>query len=187
MKPILKEFPDRIESDRLYIRPCMPGDGKTVHDAITNSKTELQEWLPFAMQDSTEDDTEAGIRKAYASFIEREDFRLHIYRKADDMFIGSTGLHRIDWDLPKFEIGYWIDTRQRKKGYMTEAVEALTAFAFDYYGANRVEIRCDPANENSRHIPEKLGFTLEGILRNSSLSADGLSLRDTCVYAKIAN
>jgi RimJ/RimL family protein N-acetyltransferase len=186
VNPILREFPGRIESERLYLRPCQPGDGKSVHRAISNSRAEFKAWLPFANSDSTEEETEIGVRKSYARFIDREDIRLHIYRKEDDVFIGSTGLHRIDWDIPKFEIGYWIDTRYSKNGYMTEAVEVLTAFAFDYYAAKRVEIRCDPANENSRHIPEKLGFTLEGILRNSSMSADGLSLRDTCVFAKIS-
>jgi RimJ/RimL family protein N-acetyltransferase len=185
MNPILKEFPDRIESERLYIRPCLPGDGKAVHEAIIHSKEELKQWLPFANHDSTEEEAEAEVRKSYAKFIERENFRLHIYRKEDDAFIGSTGLHRIDWDLPKFEIGYWIDTRYSKNGYITEAVEALTNFAFGFYGAKRVEIRCDPANVNSRRIPERLGFTLEGILRNSSIGADGKSVRDTCVYAKI--
>ncbi|MDQ0219066.1 N-acetyltransferase [Peribacillus cavernae] len=185
MNPILKEFPDRIESERLYIRACQPGDGKAVHEAITYSKEELKKWLPFANQDSTEEETEAGVRKSYAKFIERENFRLHIYRKEDDILVGSTGLHRIDWGLPKFEIGYWVDTRYSKKGYITEAVETLTEFAFDYYEAKRVEIRCDPANENSRRIPEKLGFTLEGVLQNSSMSADGNDIRNTCVFAKV--
>ncbi|RFU65610.1 GNAT family N-acetyltransferase [Peribacillus glennii] len=185
MNPILKEFPEMIETERLYIRPCKPGDGKAVHDAIIHSKEELRQWLPFANHDSTEDETEINIRKAFARFIEREDIRLHIYRKEGDVFIGSTGLHRIDWDLPKFEIGYWADARYSNKGYISEATQALTTFAFDFYGAKRVEIRCDPDNINSRRIPEKLGFTLEGILRKSSLSADGHRLRDTCVFAKI--
>ncbi|PLS15392.1 GNAT family N-acetyltransferase [Bacillus sp. M6-12] len=184
MNPIIQSFPEKIESARLYIRPCLPGDGAAVHDALVHSRAELMEWLPFAQKESTLDEVEEGIRKSYAKFILREDFRLHIYRKSDDVFIGSTGLHRIDWDIPKFEIGYWIDSRYAIKGYVTEAVDALTGFAFDFYGANRVEIRCDSKNVRSKLVAERLGFDLEAVMRNDSRSADGKELRDTCVYAR---
>ncbi|OIK13638.1 GNAT family N-acetyltransferase [Bacillus sp. MUM 13] len=184
MNAILREFPEKIETDRLYIRPCQPGDGQAVHAAITASLSELAPWLAFATRFQTLEETEENVIKSYAQFLLKEDIRLHIYRKEDHVFIGSTGLHRINWQLPKFEIGYWIDSRYGKKGYMTEAAEALTAFAFDYYGANRVEIRCDPNNISSRRIAEKLGYPLEGILRNEGLTADGKNLRDTCIYAK---
>ncbi|GLB58072.1 GNAT family N-acetyltransferase [Cytobacillus sp. NCCP-133] len=187
MKSVLTDFPEKIETARLYMRPAMPGDGKIVHEAIKASIIELKKWLPFAQIEQSAEDVEAGIRRSYAQFILREDFRIHIYRKEDDVFVGSTGLHRIDWDVRKFEIGYWGDSRQQKKGYITEAVEGLTKFAFKCFHANRVEIRCDPRNVNSSKIAEKLGFNLEGILVNDSLSADGKKLRDTCVYAKTNN
>jgi hypothetical protein len=48
MKPILIDFPEKIESERLSIRPCMPGDGPLVYESIQASLKELQEWLPFA-------------------------------------------------------------------------------------------------------------------------------------------
>ncbi|WP_028391620.1 GNAT family N-acetyltransferase [Bacillus cihuensis] len=185
MKAILKDFPERIETERLYMRPCRPGDGYEVHRAILHSRDQLKEWLPFAIHEPVLENIEENIRSAYADFILKEDIRLHIYRKKDDAFIGSTGLHRINWNVPKFEIGYWIDTRHSKQGYITESVCALTDFAFDYYQAKRVEIRCDPSNLNSRRIPEKLGFILEAILRNDSISVDGKSVRDTCVFSKI--
>ncbi|WP_026584689.1 GNAT family N-acetyltransferase [Bacillus sp. J33] len=185
MKPILIDFPEKIETARLYMRPAMPGDGKIVHEAIIASIDELKKWLPFAQKEQSEEDVEAGLRKSYGQFILREDFRIHIYRKEDDAFVGSTGLHRIDWDVRKFEIGYWGDSRYQKNGYIAEAAEGLTKFAFEHFDANRIEIRCDPKNVNSSKIPERLGFQLEGILVNDSLSADGTELRDTCVYAKV--
>ncbi|UYY97198.1 GNAT family N-acetyltransferase [Peribacillus frigoritolerans] len=187
MKAILMDFPEKIETPRLYLRPCQPGDGLDLYEAIVHSNPELKQWLPFAHQDVSLETSEQNVLKAFADFILKEDIRLHIYRKEDDQFIGSTGLHRINWDIPKFEIGYWIDTRFSKLGYITETVEKLTKFAFYHYGAKRVEIRCDPNNIASKRIPEKLGFTLEGILRNDCLSADGMEVRDTSIYAKTTN
>ncbi|MFD2679582.1 GNAT family N-acetyltransferase [Bacillus seohaeanensis] len=184
-KPTLLNFPEKIESERLYIRPCLPGDGKIVHEAIVRSKEQLKMWLPFAKEERTVDEVEDGIRQSYAEFIKRTDFRLHIFLKETDEFIGSTGFHRVDWEIPKVEIGYWLDTRHTRKGYMREVVQTLTTFAFDTLQVNRVEIRCDEKNIASRRIPEKLGYVLEGTLRNDDVSVSGPELRNTCIYAVI--
>lgn len=68
---------------------------------------------------------------------------------------------------------------------MTEAIHELTHFAMVDLKARRLEIRCESTNTKSRTIPEKLGYELEGILRNEDFSADGKRLTDTCIYAKI--
>lgn len=182
MKPILLDFPPRIETDRLYLRPCLPGDGKLVLDSIQHSLQELQDWL-LAHKQQTYEEIEENIRRSYAKFILREDIRLHIFLKETDTFIGSTGLHKINWDVRIFEIGYWCDSRFAGCGYITESTKGLVQFAKDVLKANRIEIRCDPLNTKSRNIPEKLGFTLEGIQRKDCMSADGSTLRDTCVFA----
>jgi RimJ/RimL family protein N-acetyltransferase len=185
MKPILIDFPEEFYTERLSIRKPMPGDGKAVYEAMQASLNELKLWMPWANKNQTEEDVEGSIRDAHAKFLTRVDLRLHIFHKETGEFIGSSGLHRINWDVPKFEIGYWIDTRSCGKGYMTEAAKGITDFAFNELNAKRVEIRCDSENVRSRAIPEKLKYTLEGILKNDDISVDGTELRDTCVYAKI--
>jgi RimJ/RimL family protein N-acetyltransferase len=186
MKPILLDFPTEFTTDRLLIRMPMPGDGKAMFEALNASITELKPWLPFAHIDQTEEDVEVNIREAHLKFLKREDLRLLVFLKETGELIASSGLHRIDWDIPKFEIGYWIDTRHSGKGYVTEAVQGITDFAVNELKARRVEIRCDTRNKKSSAIPEKLGFTLEGVLRNDSLEMGSTTeLRDTCVYAKV--
>lgn len=184
MNPILKEFAAEFETERLLIRMPKPGDGKAVYGAIQASLPELKPWMPFANIEQTEEDVEANIREAYAKFIKREDLRLLVFDKESGTLIASSGLHRINWSVPKFEIGYWIDSRYSGKGYMTEAVQGIIHFAVSELSAKRIEIRCDSRNVKSRAVPERLGFTLEGILRNDDLSVNG-ELRDTCVFAKI--
>ncbi|KAB7705981.1 GNAT family N-acetyltransferase [Bacillus aerolatus] len=185
MKPILLEFPTEFYSKRLQIRLPKPGDGRAIHEAIEASREELKMWLPFAWQVQTEKEMEANVREAHAKFLTREDLRYHIFLKDTGEFVASSGLHRINWVVPKFEIGYWIDTRFSGQGYMTEAVKAITGFAFNELNARRVEIRCDEKNSKSRAIPEKLGFHLDGILFHDDLSIDGKEVRNTCIYSKI--
>lgn len=185
MEPILLDLPERIEGERVYIRPCLPGDGKVVYEAVTRSLDELKVWMPWAHFDQSVEDAEKRVREAYARFILREDFRLHYFRKSDDAFLGSGGYPRLNWKTMCFEIGYWIDTKFTGQGYATETAKLLEDFAFSFLNANRVEIRVDTRNHASRKIPEKLGFQLEGILRHDSYAADSSDLKDTCVYAKI--
>ncbi|GAB3791176.1 GNAT family N-acetyltransferase [Virgibacillus kimchii] len=184
-KAILKDFPNEFYTERLWIRLPLPGDGEAVHEAKQASRNELKQWLAFAQHDESLEDTEANVREAHAAFLKRTDLRLHIFHRETKTFIGCTGLHAIDWEVPKFEIGYWIDSRQTGKGYITEAVEGLTNFAFQTLHASRLEIRCDAKNKKSRAIPERLQYTLEGTLQNDSIQIGGNELRDTCVYAKI--
>jgi len=185
MNPVLLDFPSEFYTERLFIRMPMPGDGQVVFQAINESIKDLRPWMAFARKDQTEEEVEINIRKSYTEFLQREDLRLHIFLKETGEFIGSSGLHRINWSVPKFEIGYWINSRFSKKGYMKEAVEGIANFSLEELGAKRLEIRCDPRNTRSRAIPEKLGFKLEGILENDKVSADGATLRDTCIYARV--
>ncbi|MCR6109707.1 GNAT family N-acetyltransferase [Bacillus sp. A301a_S52] len=185
MNPILLDFPNEMTSDRLIIRLPQYGDGQAVHEAIAASD-ELKKWLPFANKEQTPEEVEINVREAHINFLKREDLRLHIFEKETGQFIGCSGLHRIDWEVPKVEIGYWLDSRYTGKGYMTEAVERITQFAFQELKAKRVEIRCDVKNEKSRAVPERLNFELEGIIRNDEWSMDGENLRDTCLFAKVS-
>lgn len=184
MNPILLDFPTEFTTKRLLLRAPKAGDGKAVNEAIIASLPELKQWMPFAQKEPTLEETEQNIREAVAQFILREDLRILIFDRQSDQFIGSTGLHRMNWKVRSFEIGYWIDTRYSGQGYITEAVEGLINFATSELKARRIEIRCDTRNERSRKIPNKLGFTLEGTFRSDDMSVDGKNVRDTFIFAK---
>ncbi|BCB03604.1 GNAT family N-acetyltransferase [Bacillus sp. KH172YL63] len=186
MNPVLLDIPEIIETERLVLRMPKPGDGTVVNGAIKASINELRPWLGFVQEEPSVEDTETNTVEAHANFLTRASLRYLIFKKGTNEFIGSTGFHNIDWNVPKFEVGYWIDTRMGGHGYMVEAVGKLTEFALSELKGKRVEIRCESTNMKSRAIPEKLGYELEGILRNEDLSVDNERLTDTCVYGRIS-
>ncbi|WP_088068015.1 GNAT family N-acetyltransferase [Gottfriedia luciferensis] len=186
MNPILLDVPLQIETDRLILRAPLPaGEGNIVHQAIKDSFNELKQWLVLFQSIPTVEETEILLRNAHIEFLKRESFRYLIYHKGTNDFIGTTSLHRINWEVSKCEIGYWINSQFSGNGYMNEAVSGIINFGFQLLKFRRIEIRCESKNTKSRAIPEKLGFELEGILRNEDLSADGKKLIDTCIYAKV--
>ena len=166
------------------IRSPMPGDGPELHAAVTESMDELLPWMPWPKEHRTVEDSEASSREARVRFLERTELRMHLYLRGTGTLVGSSGLHRIDWDVPKFEIGYWCRTRFSGQGYATEAVRGIAAFALDTLGAERAEIRCDPRNRPSARVAERAGFRLEGELRNDDRGTDG-TLRNTLVFSAI--
>ena len=180
--PILMDFPESFETERLSIRSPLPGDGPEVHRAVRESIGELTPWMAWPKEHKTVDDSEASARRARVAYLGRSELRLHLYLKGTDTLVGICGLQGIDWGVPKFEIGYWCRTRFTGRGYITEALRAITSFAFDALGARRVEIRCDPRNLRSARVAERAGFVLEGTLRNNEVGTDGKP-RDTLIYA----
>ena len=184
--PIMLSFPDEFETKRLTIRSPRPGDGASLRAALAGSLEQLKKWLPWADAPlQAVEQYEEQCRHAYLKFLAREDLRLHLYLKGTDIQVGGSGLHRMNWKIPKFEIGYWLSTPYVGQGLMTEAVDGITKFAFEELSARRVEIKCDALNVRSAAIPPRVGYILEGCLRNEALEPRTGRLRDTLIFSRI--
>jgi RimJ/RimL family protein N-acetyltransferase len=188
MDALLIDVPERIETPRLILRCPRRGDGAIVNAAVVSSQVELDPWLPWATAQPTLEESEATCRRQQARFLLREDLVMLIFGRDgsgnEGELLGGTGLHRIDWTLRRFEIGYWRKTGCEGRGIVTEAVTALARMAFDSLAARRVEIRVDNDNERSWKVAERAGFTLEALLRFDALTPGGQP-RSTRVYARV--
>ena len=185
MNPILRDFPEKIETERLIIRAPRAGDGAEVHAAVVESLAELRPWMPWAMGDPSDvEQYEVRVREGRAKYLLREDLWLLLFLKGTETLVGCSGLHRMNWDVPRFEIGYWVRTSYAGKGYISEAVVGIADFAFEELGARRVEIRCDALNERSAAVARRAGFVHEATLCNEDRHHLTGRLRDTLVFAR---
>jgi RimJ/RimL family protein N-acetyltransferase len=184
INPLLLEIPDHFETERLLLRAPRVEDAPTLYEAIRESQDELSRWLPWAYEIPTLNRIKEVLRQAAAAFILREDFMLLLFHWESGVFIGASGLHKVDWSIPQFEMGYWLRMSVQGQGYMTEAVDGITRFAFRDLGAERVEIRVDPRNKRSLAVAERSGYVLEGTLRRIWRTKNG-DLTDMHIYSKI--
>jgi ribosomal-protein-serine acetyltransferase len=92
-----------------------------------------------------------------------DEIGLNIVFKSE--IVGGIGFHRINRNDKSAEIGYWLAKSATGKGLVIRSVTRLIDYGFDEMKLNRIVIKCVPENEKSRAIPEKLGFTLEGVER----------------------
>ncbi len=185
MELLLKEIPYDFETERLLIRGPLPGDGAALHTAVRESHDHLKPWMPWAVEVLSEEKYEVRVREGQIKFMQREDFWLLIFLKSDGRLIGSSGLHRPDWSVPSFEIGYWVHRSHTGKGYITEAVKGICRFAFSHLGARRLLIRCDTANEPSVAVARRCGFSLEGTHKNDARNHLTNELRSTHYFSRL--
>lgn len=182
--PILREIPVPVVTPRLMIRNPLPGDGAIVNPAIKESMAALTPWMPWAQTVPSLEDSEVHARRSYAKWILREDLSMLIFEKSTGEFVGGSGLHRIKWDVPAFEIGYWCRSKFTGQGFIQESTNAITRFAFGALGAKRVEIRCDSRNKKSISVIERLGFPKEGSFTSDSVDAISGLPRNSFIYAR---
>jgi len=189
MEALYESVPECITTPRLILRSARASDAPAVNAAVIESLDALRPFMPWAQSAPTLVQTEGECRRMQAKFLLREDLPMMMFERLADgregEYIGGTGLHRIDWQVRRFEVGYWCRSRRIGQGYVAEAVEAMTRLAFLDLRARRVEVRMDDGNERSRRVAERCGFVLEGVLRQQSLTPAG-EPRDTRVYAKTA-
>ena len=188
MKPILFNLPLPIETPRLILTSPQIGDGPKLNKGIIESFELLHKAMPWAITKPSMEDSEEFVRKAAANWILKECAEpwlpLFIFDKQSHDFIGATGFHNINWQLPSVETGYWIHSKYMGNGLMIEAINAITQYAFRQLNVRRIAITCDIDNTRSKNIPEKLGFTLEGTLKAHRIQPLGNIISDTLIYAR---
>ena len=85
----------------------------------------------------------------------------------DGELVGGTLFPTISTRQGAAEVGVFIAGPARGRGIVTRAVGAMVDWAFTERGLHRLEWKCAPGNEASRRIPQRLGFTHEGTLREA--------------------
>jgi ribosomal-protein-serine acetyltransferase len=130
---------------------------------VDHNRQHLRKWLPWVDEVTSPLHFHYIIPIWLRQFAENNGFDLGIrYKKK---LVGNIGLHNIDWFNRQTSIGYFLAKKTEGRGIMTKSTRYLVNYAFSVLKLNRVEIRCGENNRKSRAIPERLGFTKEGIIR----------------------
>ena len=134
---------------------------------VDREREQLRLWLPWVDATRSEDDILAFTRRTLEQFASNAGFAAAVWEHGK--LAGVIGTHNINWLYRKAEIGYWLAREFQGRGLMTDACRAVVKHLLVEMDLNRVEIHCACRNEKSRAIPRRLGFTLEGTLREAQL------------------
>ena len=132
--------------------------------------------------------TDRDTMRAYVSAALAEQDRglalpFAIVDQASDRIIGSTRYMDIAIAHRRLEIGStWIARAHQRTGANTEAKRLLLAHAFDVLGVQRVVLKTDALNEQSRKAIARLGAVEEGIFRKHLIATSG-RVRDMVYFS----
>ena len=105
-------------------------------------------------------DTKAELIKSYKnsliSWHDNRSYSFTICRKSDDELLGRICI--IKKSSGVWTIGFWLHPEKQRKGYMSEAVEAILALCFKTLGAKRVEAYHALWNVKSEKVLKGVGM-----------------------------
>lgn len=153
--------------DGILLRRFTEDDAEAVFAAVRENIGHLREFMHWALPDYSLAHAREFIESSNAAAERGESLGFGIFRGAD--LIGSIGFVGFETNARRTEVGYWIDKGSEGKGIISRSCRVLINYAFGELEMNRIEIRCSTENERSARIPERFGFTLEGVLRQSEM------------------
>lgn len=157
-------------------------DSADIYNTINEQRDYLGKWLPFVAVTKKLSDTENFVDSVINTPEDRFEYVFAI--RKNKQFVGLIGFRGTDRQNKKTEIGYWLSEKYQKQGIVTKSLATLCDLAFIKMGINRIQIRCAVENISSKKIPQKLGFTFEGIERQGELLSSGL-YTDLEIYSKL--
>jgi len=167
----------RIETPTLVLRQVTDADIPALFELFSNAEV-ARYWSAPALPDmaaaeslarSIDDGRRAGMLLQWA-----------LTRRGEDRLIGTCTLAAINHAHRRSELGYALARPYWRLGLMREALPALLTFAFDTLGMHRIEADVDPRNAPSIRTLQRLGFRLEGHLRERYHVGD--ELQDSHIY-----
>lgn len=154
-------FPS-LTTNRLQLRQIQSRDAEALFALFSDEET-----MRFYGHEPHRslDETRASIEQAQARYTRREAIRWGITLRGKDQIIGSCSFHHFGPGFHRAETGYDLNRAYWGQGIMTEAMSAILTYGFAELRLHRVEAIIDIANERSKSLLLKLGFTYEGNLR----------------------
>jgi RimJ/RimL family protein N-acetyltransferase len=173
------EFPvEGIADGSVVLRLRADADTPAVIEACRDP--EVVRWTRVP-EDYDERAAEEWVSESNRQRERGEGIHLVIADASSDAFLGSIGIHRINRDEGRCEIGYFLAPWARGRGVMTAAVRLLSGWIFKTLPVDRIEITIEPGNAASRAVAERAGYELEGVLRSHTVIKG--SRRDMAMYA----
>jgi ribosomal-protein-serine acetyltransferase len=141
-----------------------------IFNLVNENRDYLAEWLPWVTGMNDIEFIKNFISFSQKTFSDKTDYAFVIL--LEKKIVGRIGLYKVDNQNKIGSIGYWLANEAQGEGIMTKACKALIGHSFNQLGINRIEIKCGTGNHKSQAIPERLGFTKEGIVRQGEAFYD---------------
>lgn len=177
IKPII------LMGERIVLEPVSLLGLKDFHEySMCPDFYEYLEYPPFKTIEESEIYLEELVERSKSSLQQFWFVKLSKYEK----IIGSFGIHSLEEYRGSVEIGYGISPHYWGNGYFKEAAELVIEYIFHVLNLHRIVARTSALNLASMHGLERIGFLIEGTMRDYYRNADG-QWNDAVLMAKLSS
>lgn len=171
-----------LEDERLLLRPMVQAD---VANLASYVKDEPTLWKYALTPITTDQEFEQYITTAVETRQMKSAYPFIVFDKLQNKYVGSTRFYDIQLNNSTTQFGYtWYSESTWGSGLNEHCKLLLLEFAFETIGFERIEFRADNRNKRSIAAMQKIGCTVEGILRNHLPTSDG-TRRDSIVLSML--
>jgi len=148
--------------DDAQVRTFTVEDADELARVVDVNAERLDRWFPWVDASRKQEGALAFIERSLASETDLEGNGIWV----DGEIAGAIGL-TVNTSWNGGELGYWLDANAEGRGLVTRACRLFIDHGFGELGLNRITIHAATENDRSRAVPERLGFTQEGVLRRA--------------------
>lgn len=153
-----------ISTERLILRRFAYSDADAV---FKNWASDEQVQMMYSEPVYPTREAVMRLLEKYITGYEKNDYyRWAVIEKESGECIGQIAYFLVDNRNHFAEIEYCIGAAFQRRGYATEATQAVIAYGFDRMNLHKVQICTKTINIPSKRVIEKCGFTYEGTLRD---------------------
>ncbi len=163
-------MPSITVNEKITLKLATLSDAPQFFNTIQENQVYLRKYIPWVDQIQKEKDAEKFILKWRENYQYGKGFNFLIFY--ENQLVGTIGFNYFDHLNKKTDIGYWLTKKSQGRGIIQDCCIAIMRYVFLNLRFHRIEVRCAVDNFPSQRIPERLGFTREGILRDSMLIED---------------
>jgi len=149
---------------------------------IDNNRNRIKKTFPVTVSNCVDlQITAAFIAKNIQIEKEKTGYYFYVRNIETNHLIGYLGIKKIDYNISKCEIFYFIDVAFEGKGIISKSVSEIIDFCFRELKMNKIFICTSKINFGSQQIALKSGFVHEGTLREEFKNHEGV-LEDINYY-----
>ena len=175
-----------MQFESYILRPLAATDLQAYFQLVQNNRKRLEDFFAGTVSKTqTFADTQNFLQEMLEKAAHKTLFPFVIEDTTLKTLAGFLDLKNIDWNIPKAEIGFYIDAQYAGKGITTQALAYLVQYAFQAYGFQKMFLRTHESNFAAQKVAEKCGFEIEGKLRREYKTTSG-EIVDLLYYGKLA-
>ena len=156
---------DCLVSEKTALRPVELPHAEVLFQLIEVNRAHLRRWHPWVDILRRQVDVARAIVVWQQQSARRQGFFAGIWH--EEKLCGLINHLHVDWTNRQTALSFWLAESHQRRGIMTDACRAFIRHNFEQWQLHRVTIECATENLRSRALTERLGFKLEGIVREA--------------------